>query len=47
MRIQASRRRRAGPGTVTFPARGPSAAASKSVNHSDPVGSAPGRLWTV
>ena len=36
-----------GAATVTFWARGPPAAASKSVNQSEPVGAAPGRLWTV
>jgi hypothetical protein len=35
----------AGPATVSFAARGPSG--PNSVNQSDPVGAAPGRLWTV
>jgi hypothetical protein len=34
-----------GPATVTFAAVGPSG--PKSVNQSEPVGAAPGRLWTV
>jgi hypothetical protein len=34
-----------GPGSVSFAAVGP--LGSKSVNHSEPVGSASGRLWTV
>ena len=33
--------------TVTFVACGPGASRSKSVNQIEPVGSAPGRLWTV
>jgi hypothetical protein len=35
---------RRGPGSVTFVAHGASALASKSVNQSDPFGSAFGRL---
>ena len=34
-------------GSVTLEATGPGADASNSVNHSEPVGSRPGRLWTV
>ena len=34
-------------GTVTFVARGPSAARSKRTNQIEAFGSAPGRLWTV
>jgi hypothetical protein len=34
-------------GKTAFAAAGPSASASNSVNHSDAVGSARGRLWTV
>ena len=34
-----------GAAAVTFAARGPSG--SNSVNQSEPVGGAPGRLWTV
>ena len=34
-------------GTVTLVARGPAASRSNSVNQIEPVGSAPGRLWTV
>ena len=34
-----------GAGTVTLAARGPSG--RNSVNHSEPFGAAPGRLWTV
>ena len=44
--LSASRRRRvSGSGSVSFAARGPSGL--NSVNHSEPVGAAPGRLCTV
>src|SRR4051794_25225530 len=36
-----------GSGSVILVAYGPSAAPSKNVNHTEPVGSAPGSLWTV